>query len=352
MKLLLAPLALFLLFPHPSTPERETPPRETIELRWAPEEGTVLTRTFEAEASYRLTDITASVDGEELERGAELPDYGMSFQEHVVVTDTLRSIAGGRPTELLRTFDELSQENTDSVAGEDSERSFTSPFEGRTVLFRWDEDEEAYAAESADDEDLDEDLAAWLAEDMDLRGVLPPGEVEVGDEWELEPELYLAFMWPGGLLDWRTDEEEPGEEERDQTRQTIEHLEGSGSVRLEELREVDGVRMAVLHLEMELQTGSERILPALDDDELEEGQFPRPAIRIEVEIERKLEGTLLWDLEHGHAFSADLACESTRLQSESWTVTGEHEGEEVSADIEQARMLEGTIHYTVTIERQ
>jgi hypothetical protein len=33
-------------------------------------------------------------------------------------------------------------------------------------------------------------------------------------------------------------------------------------------------------------------------------------------------------------------------------VTGEHEGQEVTADVEQSRLLEGTIHYNATIERQ
>lgn len=339
MKLLLAPLALLLL----------SSTRDELALRYAPEEGTVLKRTFVAEAEYHLADLSASIDGEPLDRPEELPDFRMGFEEHIVVTDTLRSLADGRPAELLRTFDELRQDSTDSSGDEEVESTMTSSLQGRTVAFRWDDDEEHFTAEAADEEDLDESLAEWLAEDMDLRLVLPDEEVEVGDEWVIDPKLYLAFMWPSGLLDFRAeDAEEPDDEGRAMSRQTIENLEGKGSARLEEIREEDGVRVAVIAVELEITTASESVLPALS-----EGEFERPEITIEVEIERSLEGTILWDLEHGHALSAELECAASRLHSESWTATGENEeGDTIEAEIEQARLLEGTIKYTATIERQ
>ena len=340
MKLLLPPLANFVL---------TSPARDEIALRYAPEEGTVLARTFVAEARYHLADLTASIDGEALDRPDELPDYRMGFEEHIAVTDTVRSLADGRPAELVRTFDELRQESTDSVGEEEAESTLTSGLQGRSVLFSWDDEEQRFAAESNDGEELDDAVAAWLAEDMDLRLVLPGEEVEVGDEWEIDPKLYLAFMWPSGLLDFVAEEgDEPSEDERASSRQTIERLEGSGTARLEEVREEDGVRVAVLHVELEITTGSESVLPALSEGELE-----RPEIAIEVEIERTLQGTILWDLEHGHALSAELECEASRLHTESWTASGEDEdGEEIEAEVEQSRLLEGTIKYTATIERK
>jgi len=340
MKFLLPPLALFCL---------ASSAREGVTLRYAPEEGTVLQRTFVAEASYHLADMSASIDGEALDRPDELPDYRMGFEEHIAVTDTLRSVADGRPLELVRTFDELRQESTDSVGEEETESTLSSHLQGRSVTFRWDEDEERFMAEASDGEELDDGVAAWLAEDMDLRLVLPAEEVEVGDEWEIAPELYLAFMWPSGLLDFRAaDAEEPSDDERSMSRQTIERIEGSGTARLEEVREEDGVRVAVLSVELEITTGSDSVLPALSEDDIE-----RPEITIEVEIERTLAGTILWDLEHGHALSAEFECEASRLHTESWTITGENdEGEEIEAEVEQSRLLEGTIKYSATIERQ
>lgn len=344
MKLLLPPLALLLL---------AAIPRDEATIVFAPTEGTVLKRSFDAEASYELTELAASFDGQELEHEGELPDYSSRFKEHIVVTDTLGSVEDGRPTEIERTFDELGQENTDSAGDEELHTELESDLQGRTVRFQWDEDEGRYAVESADDGDaLDEGIARWLAEDMDLRLVLPGKEVEVGDEWEVDPRLYLAFMWPGGLLDFHAEGEEPSDEERALSGQTIENLEGSGTARLEELREEDGVRVAVLHVELEITTGSQHVLPAVDPDEVEEGEYPRPEITVEVELERSLEGTILWDLEHGHALSAELECKASRLHTEKWTVTGEREGEEISADAEQSRRFEGTIHYSARIERE
>lgn len=346
MKLLLPTLALFLLAPAPA---------DEVTLHFAPEEGTVLKRVFVAEADYRLADLETTVDGEVIEREGELPDYGMRFTEHVAVTDTLAAVADGRPTELVRTFDELRQENVDRFEGEEVESALASGLEGRSVRFRWDADEERYDVEADDDEDLDDDAAGWLLEDLDLLLVLPAGEVEPGAEWELDPELYLAFMWPGGWLDFRAaDEESDGEgsEEADDrgrtmSLQTIERLEGTGTARFEEVREEDGLRLAVIHVELEVTTGSDSVLPATDD-----GELPTPEVAIEVEVERKLTGTILWDLDHGHAHSAELECEASRLQTESFDAPTDPSGEGDTVAVEQSRLLEGTIRYTATITRE
>lgn len=344
MKFLLLPAALFLL---------AAPSGEQITLEYTPEEGMQLRRVFDAEAEYSLTDIVVSIEGEEIEHHAEMPEYSTSFQEHIAVTDTLVALADGRPTELLRTFDELSQENLDKTEEEESEAELGSPLQGLSVRFRWDEDDESYVAEPADDEqEIDSELLAVLAEDMDLRLVLPSSEVEIGDEWELDPRLYLAFMWPSGLLDFHAEGEETGADERAISLQTIERLEGTGTARLEDVREVDGVSLAVIHVEMEITTGSERVVPPSEGDGTEEEEgFERPEITVVVEIERSLEGIILWDLEHGHAHSAELECSASRLHTESWTITGQQNGEEISAEVEQARLFEGTIRYRSTIER-
>jgi hypothetical protein len=330
MKLLHAPLLLLTL---------ALPGNEPTELAYAPEAGTRLKRVFLAEAEYELTDMSVSVDGEPMEPEGELPEDSTRFVEHIAVTDTVDAVADGRPTELVRTFDELRQED----AGTQGESKLASDLQRRAVRFTWDEDEERYDVAAADEEDLDEDVAAFLLEDMDLRLVLPSGAVEVGDEWELDPELYVAFMWPSGLLGFHAEGEENDGDET--SRQTIERLEGSGTARLEEVREEDGTRVAVIAIELEITTGSESVVPA---DE-ESGQ---PELDVEIEIERSLTGTILWDLDHGHALSAELECESSRLQTLAYTLEGEVEGEQVSVDIERAMLHEGTIKYTATIERE
>ncbi len=339
MKILLPSIVLVLL---------STAAPDELALRYAPEEGTVLKRSFEAEAEYDLADLSASVDGEPIGREGELPEDSSSFIERIVVTDTLGSVEDGRPAELVRVFDELNQEDASSNGEEEASSTLVSTLQGRAVRFIWDEEAERYQAEAADEAELDDDVAAWLAEDMDLRLVLPAREVEVGAEWELDAKLYLAFMWPSGVLGFHAEGEEPGDGSDDFSRQTIERLEGSGTARLEEVRDEDGTRVAVIHVELEVTTSSDSVLPELEH----EGEVVRPELAIEVEIERTLAGTILWDLEHGHALSAELACEASRMQTRSWTVNVEQDGEEVEVDVEEALLYEGTIRYTATIERE
>jgi hypothetical protein len=337
MKLLLPPLGLLLL---------SLPAGDEVHLSFAPEEGTVLKRVFEAKAEYHLTDMTISVDGKELEREGAVPEDSSSFTEHIAVSDKLGAIEEGRPVELVRTFDELGQEDSSSDGEHEVSNTLTSALQGRAVRFRWDGDAGRYQAETADDSELDDDVATWLAEDMDLRLVLPSKAVEPGDEWELDPKLYLAFMWPSGLLAFHAEGEEPGSGSDDFSRETIERLQGSGSAHLVEVREEEGTRVAVIHVELEIKTGSDDVMAADEEEQ-------RPEIKVEVEIGRKLEGTILWDLEHGHVRSAELECDASRLLSQKWQLTGEDEdGEEAQHDIERAFLYEGKIHYKATIDRE
>lgn len=338
MKLLLTPALLVLLSLRSG---------DAVAPRFAPDPGTVLKRTFVAEAEYRLTDLTASIDGQPLEHPGDLPAYTSSFSERIAVTDVLESVAEGRPSAFVRTFDELQQENSEGLDGEETSTALSSPLQGRKMRYKFDSEEQRYFVEPADDEDLDEAIASSLAADMDLLLVLPDREVAEGDEWEIDPKLYLAFMWPGGLLDFHPEGEEVTEEERESSRQTIARIDGTGTARLEELREEDGVPVAVIHVEMEITTGSDRTQPASEEEGLE-----RPEVTIEVEIQRKLDGTILWDLQHGHALSAEFECKASRLHSEAWGATAEQDGEEVEVDIERARLFEGTIRYSAEIEEK
>lgn len=335
MKLVLLPAALLPLSIGPS---------EGVTLTFAPEEGAKLKRVFTAEAEYHLADLTASIDGEPLERG-ELPDYTTGFSEHIAVTDSLERLSEGRPIEFVRTFEELRQDSREGLDGEEASEELSSPLEGRSVRFTAERGEQDYQVESADEEELDEELAKGLMPDLDLLLVLPDDEVEPEEDWEIDPRLYLAFMWPGGLLDFGPTGEVLRSDERALSGQTVEHLEGSGRARLEEVRDEGGVRLAVIHVELEITTGSEHTVPATDEDGVE-----RPEISVEVEIERTLEGTILWDLEGGHAVGAELRCEASTLTSESWSMV---RGEDVEdeAEVERARLVKGTILYKALIER-
>lgn len=315
------------------------PPGNLDEIAFRAEEGTVLTRTFEARAELELGGMEFWVDGEEIETDAELPEYEIESLERIVVTDEILEAEDGRPTDLLRTFDELLQESTYWIGDNEVETTSASALQGRTVRFYWDDDDEDYVVEANDDEDeLEERTLEWLAEDMDLRLALPGGDVEEGDEWEIDPAAYLTLMWPGGLLDFVDEgETEKDADQREMNEEIIENLEGSGSATLEELREEDGVRVAVLSVEFEIETWADA------DIEVED----LPDIELEITIERSVGGEILWDLDHGHLFSAIFEADTKLVRSESRTV----ETEDGEIDLETVQTFEGTIEYTTEVER-
>ena len=167
MKLLLVPPCLLLL----------AGPRDEVTLTWSPAEESVLVRTFDAEASNRLAAITYHVGDQDFEE-ENLPEYRMEFQEHVVVRDELAAAGEGRPRVLVRRFEELTQETSTTFGEDEQTSSASSPLVERSVRFTWNEEDERYEVEAADDGELEDEVAALLDEDMDLRLVLPPGERE------------------------------------------------------------------------------------------------------------------------------------------------------------------------------
>jgi len=332
MKELLIPACLLVLSDGPASGVLE-------EVAYRAEGGTVLTRTFEARSKLELEDMEFFVDGEEIETDAELPEYEIESLERIVVTDEILEAGDGRPTDFLRTFDELLQESTYWIGENEVETASGSALQGRTVRFYWDDEDEDYVVEANDDEEeLEERTIDWLAEDMDLRRALPDGEVEEGDEWEVDPAAYLTLMWPGGLLDF-VDEgaEEKDANQREMNEEIIENLEGTGTATLTEVREEDGVRVAVLGVQFEIETWADADLEVED----------LPGIELEITIERTVGGEILWDLDHGHLYSAILEADTKLVRKESRSV----ETEDGELELETVQTFEGTIEYTTEIER-
>lgn len=332
MKLLPIPAMLLLL--AGSAPREET-------IAFAPEEGTTLERTFQAHAEYTI-EFGMRIDGEDLEP-SEQPDYTSEWTETIAVTDEILGVEDGRPTDLKRTFDDLSQESTDTVGDDEVERSLSSDLEGETVRFTWDDDDEEYHVELVDeDSDLDPDVLQWLSEDMDLLGVLPDDEVEVGDSWEIDESVYLPLMWPSGLVGFHAeDEDAPDADDNERNQQTIDNLEAEGTATFEEVREdEDGRRLAVLSIELSITTSTSRTR----EDEGPEGESVE--VTVDEEIERELEGEILWDLDAGHLHSVSLEGDSTWVQTESADV----DTPDGTRNVARVITMDGTISYSVEID--
>ncbi len=307
------------------------------EIVYAPAEGAELVRTFDSRASYALDSLAIEIDGEEIPHG-DAPELEIESSEHIVVTDTLVDVEGGRPTRLKRRFDELGRDVRYSAPGEDDlERESRCDLEGATVVFQWKEDDEVYEASADEGESLPEETLDDLIEDMDLRQLLPGREVEPGEEWEVEVDAYARLMWPGGFLHFYEEDAEVDPDDVAGDRELVDNLEGTAKVRLDGLGDEDGVRVARLHVTIEARSSATRQV---------EGPGGQEAER-ETTLERTIEGTVLWAVEEGRLHAAELHADATLEVSETATMHGP-DGEE--AELRQTRSFAGTIEYTLAVE--
>jgi len=259
------------------------------------EEGTSVQRTFDFSLSMELQSMSMTVNDQEVPSdhfdGVEMK---ITDSQHVVVTDEYGALGDGRPAKLTRSFDELTGKSGESQSGpmgdSDTDQDKSSGLEGTTVVFTWDDEAEAYDAAFQDDGD--EDLLADLVEDMDLRGFLPDGDVEEGDAWDADIDAFKRLLEAGGDLDLRTEDEQRSELQD----QLSENLEGDVRVTYAGTREEDGVRVAVLKLEVSAST---------EGSGTQDG--PRGETEQTVTMEFDLEGELLWAVEAGHLQSVELS---------------------------------------------
>ena len=183
------------------------------ELVFAPSAGTSVQRTCESNFALELESMSVQFNGEEIpaEYLGEV-DGSMGHEASFRVTDVFEAVGDGRPTRLLRSYDELSGKETATFADEDGDETDetpkTSALEGKRVVFVWNDEEGAHEAAFAEGEEGDEALLADLEEDMDLRELLPGHAVEPGDRWEIEPAVFDRMMSPGGDLALQGEDEE------------------------------------------------------------------------------------------------------------------------------------------------
>lgn len=316
------------------------------QLGYAPEEGVTLIHTFEASSSSSLVSMSLEVDGELVrEVGADELEGALEREslERIQIRDEIESVEGGRATEFTRTFQELLQESTERSGDAQQSSSSKSDLEGVAVEFSWDSDAEEFDVRFFDeDSELDELLIEALHDDVDLRSLLPEDSVEPGDEWELEdPAAYLPLMWPGGLLGFYDVEADgPDAASREGNAEVIENLEVQCTVTYEGQEEREGIRVALLSVSMEIESGTE------SEVEPEEG----PAYTLEILLERSIEGEVLWDLEHGHLFSASFEGDVRTLIRQAATITNPDTDEDF--DVLDSKVLEGSISYTIGVERE
>ncbi|MCP3917482.1 MAG: hypothetical protein GY711_18210 [bacterium] len=300
-------------------------------VHFQPEDGSSLAKEFSIEFTLSVGDITAFIDGQDLSEGIPA-DLELAAEAAMLVTDEYLETVDGVPHEFIRTYDSLELYwEADDDSGEVDE---FSELEGKSVKFDWDEEDESYQV-TFHESDGDEDLLQGLGADMDLRVLLPEGDVSEGDTWTVEATDLGAIFFFGSKLE----DLEIGDEEDADTTALIESelypqfesmLDGFIT---ECTYEGDGTIGVSLQGEgsIDLTSFIEEIAALQVPDGFE---FDLNVDEAVVGINVDGEATLVWDLEAGHMTSFDMTSDFEILADVYIEVDLAGEAHELDASIE------------------
>lgn len=334
-----APLALALL-PQAGSPADS--------LRFAPEQGSTLTRTFEIERQMEGGDLEVVMDGFEVPpEFLPVLDLEIESSQRVVLIDHYRKVESGRVTEFTRTYDEvellvdesqaMSATDQSPESSSESEARADAKLSGRTVRFLWDSDEEeyerSYEGDRADDDERA--LLSGLAATADLSGFLPEGEVSNGESWDVDAAVLATLLHPGGDLGliWEGDLAEEYSAFPEEVT-----FEGTLRCKFTGRHERDGVSLATITVEGEftmvevMATNLERV-PGIDGDATET-----------TTSQYEIEGELQWNLDAGHLAELELEA-SVEVESKLVRDPGQP-----GPEFETTVYLAGTETWTVRVE--
>ena len=326
--------------------------------RFRPESGTRLSKTLEMQGELDLEDSTMEVDGVDRSEMFGQLEIVMRVGQSITVTDHYEQVADGRVTRLKRSFDELGGTTRISgshpVAGPiEEELEMASELEGKSVVFTWDGDEEAYVAAFAE-EGADEDLLEDLREDLDLSGFLPTEEMAEGESWSIDAEAVRSLLAPGGDLKLRPDGPagQFGGSNQFSQNDLIGELDGKFQATFAGVRDgEEGAKVAVIKLD--LQAHSARDMSSLLEDLGEQMQSNLPEgmevdfTSLDGEYEFDAEGELLWDLGTGLVHGLSLSGQMRQIVDTAMTMKmGSN-----SSSMETSQTFAGTQTFVLTTSR-
>lgn len=299
--------------------------------RFSATEKAHVTKHFTSTSKLAIESLSIRVDGEDQDQ--EMPKIELTNERELSVTDEYRTVAGGRPTKLARTFDAIESKLTTTIDGteaEDGVEEAKSKLAKRVVLFTWDADAKKYGAEYSGEKG-DDDLLEGLDADLDLLAFLPTKAVAEKDTWTLDGAALGVLLQAGGDLHLESDakDDEEGGSGWGLVAKTIrDHLKGKVEATYRGERDVDGTKCGVIAFEGDLES---------------DGEYTEDEGKTRVEAKLEVEGELLWDLGAGR-FHSVKATSKTKLTLSSTSDVEMDEGE--TASVEEHVELAGTIELT------
>ncbi|MFT4539300.1 MAG: hypothetical protein ACI841_001161 [Planctomycetota bacterium] len=289
-------------------------------LAFFPSKGDTVTKTFTQDWEMTMDEMGFLMNGQDPGMTPEI-EMTMIIKQVVAIADTYGDVVDGRPMSLSRSFKEIDQDMDmemsmdmmGEVQDQDSTIKGTSELTGTTVVFEWDEDEEEYIKKFANEEtDVDEDKLEGLAEDMDLRFLLPDEAVSEGDSWSLDLASLPDLIAPGGDLAWDIEIDGadaammgagPDPAMMGNMRELMgDMLEGEATATFAGVEDGKGI----IELKIEIDTARDMTdMVAEMMAEAPEGMAPE-IDRMDVEFTIEASGKAFWDMDGGHIAGLEL----------------------------------------------
>lgn len=266
------------------------------EPRFFAEEGRTLQKSFVQHSETKLVEaklVIETPDGPQEPEAGE-PDLTIVDDETIEFSDEFVKLGKRGPTKLKRTFSSIENTqkfNTEAEGAEDGTIENESGLDGKSVMFAWDEDADAFAATWFECEG-DDKLLGDLVQDADFRLWLGEEERKIaeGDTWEIPAAEYNNLQEPSGPMGYQPADSEEEEDDDPSAKALRENIKGEIKATYKGTREEDGVLVGVIAFEGKVESRAE------SEIEQEEG----PAIEHAIEIGAEFEGELLWDWAGGH----------------------------------------------------
>ena len=328
-------------------------------LGYHPAVGSKLSRNWSIKQELTLDDMQMTMNGQPLPMDLQM-NMNTSVLNEISVTDHIVSMREGAPKELVRTFDKLATNGDFSVemammpdGGMENTVSGSSELQGKTVKFSWNADDGDYDV-AFDESEGEASLLEHLDEDMDLRAVLPKGEVAEGDTWEVDVARLRPLLAPGGDVGIRP--ETMGDEDiggmmpgmdnmGDLSEMLGEMLEGTASAEYKGVEEVEGVKLGVIQLTIDIESANDMADKVADMlQEMPEGIGSISIDHMDVEFGLKAKGTVKWNIAAGHIHSVDISGDVSTDVDTGMSI----EAEGRSMNMEQTMSMRGTI--TIQLE--
>ncbi len=266
-------------------------------------EGSTLKRSLQMGLTLNMDGGTINMGGNEQEIPAE-EDDPLELDMAVETTDTYKKMEGGAVVAMSRSFETFAIEVVDSEdASDDIE------IEGETVYFKRAEDG-SYSKALEEDGDNDDSLAG-LTVDMDFTALLPDGDVEAGDTWEVKSSGISGIFLPGGL---------PFSDDGESVESVIGTVaipmlaEGSEeySIKCTYVGAKEEGSLGEITFEFEGSTGGDvaELIMAMSEMEGDDNGMPED-ITADAIIEFTGKGSMMWNLKEGHADSFEMVVEPT-----------------------------------------